>query len=181
MNWRGIAEFAAFQVVWIACALGAAAGSNAIGVAAAGALIGVHLCARYQVSPAAAKGVALTVLACGIIGLAAESLLAAAGLVRYAAPWPSPHVAPPWVVALWLAFGTTLAATASLLGGRLAIAAVVLGAVFGPLSYLAGAKLGAVTIVAPQWQGYGAIAIIWAVAYPLLLQVSRPLHRDAAG
>jgi hypothetical protein len=49
------------------------------------------------------------------------------------------------------------------LSGRYALAAV-LGAVAGPLSYLGGERLGAITVESPL-----AIGIEWAIATPLLV------------
>lgn len=178
MNWRVIAEFAGFQAVWLTCALGAAAGSNAPGVLAGLAFITVQLLRHPS------KSAILTMLASGVVGVLVESLLAGAGALRYAAAWPSPHLAPAWIVALWLAFGTTLATAARLLDPQSLPKAAMLGAVFGPLSYAAGAQLGALDIAAARWITFGAIAAAWAFAFPALLGLQRCLeagsgsHRD---
>lgn len=47
--------------------------------------------------------------------------------------------------------------------------AVAVGAVGGPLAYLAGARLGAVTLRPTEAGALVAIALEWAVALPLLL------------
>ena len=164
MRWRLIAEWVGFQLVWLMCALGAAQGWNAPGMIAA---------AMFIVAVLAMKGWPsseyLPILASGAVGLVAESTLVSTELVRFAAPWPSPQLAPAWIVALWLAFGATLSTMASLLGQYLVIKASVIGFVAGPLAYWAGARLGAIELTGPAPLTYLAIALIWAVALPSLL------------
>lgn len=174
MNWRVIAEFAGFQAVWLACAMGAAHGSSVPGLLAASTFIAVQL-TRHRSRP-----VFLTMLASGIGGAFIESLLAGTGLVRYAASWPSPNLAPLWIIALWLAFGTTLATTANLLQQHTLPRAAVLGGVFGPLSYAAGAKLGALDIAAASWVTFGVIAGAWALSFPSLVALQRWLQSESA-
>ena len=53
-------------------------------------------------------------------------------------------LAPYWIVALWMLFATTLNVTFRWLQPRPALAAA-LGAVFGPVSYIAGAAVGVIT------------------------------------
>ena len=163
-RWRPIAEWAGFQVVWLACALGAAHGRNAPGVLAAALFIGA-----VQVTNRSRASEVLTILACGAAGLVTESALMATELIRFAAPWPSAQLAPAWIVALWLAFGATMPAMASLLGHRLGIKASITGFVAGPLAYWAGERLGALEIVGSAPLTYLAIALIWAVVLPSLL------------
>lgn len=69
---------------------------------------------------------------------------------------------------LWLNFAMTLGASLSWLRGRYS-AAALLGAAGGPVSYYAGARLGAIT-VAPG--GLWAIALEWLLATPLLVLIS---------
>ena len=57
--------------------------------------------------------------------------------------------------------------------GRWALAALM-GAVGGPLSYLAGSRLGAMSFEEPV-SALLALAVIWAVAMPLLMLLSTRL------
>jgi Protein of unknown function (DUF2878) len=113
----------------------------------------------------------MPLLMAGIVGLIAESSLVAADLVRYSASWPMDAVAPAWIVALWLAFGTTLESTRRLLGTHPFVKSTLLGLLFGPLTYLAGERLGALAFTQPQWQGHLAVAALWGLAYPGLMKV----------
>lgn len=109
------------------------------------------------------------VLAAAALGFVAESLLLANGLMRYSAPWPTDVLAPAWMVALWAAFGTTIETTRRLLGARPLSKSALLGAVFGPLAYLAGERLGALVFPGGAWPSVLAVAVIWALALPALV------------
>ena len=51
--------------------------------------------------------------------------------------------------------------------------AMIAGALLGPLSYLAGARLGALSLGDPMYVSLLAVAGVWAVAMPLLLWIWR--------
>jgi hypothetical protein len=167
---RNLAEFAGFQAVWLACAFGAAAGLAWPGIAAAAVYLAAQLATAGN-----ARATGAAVLASGAVGLALESVFAASGLVHYAAPWPGTHLAPAWMIALWLAFGASLGVTSRLLGERATLKAALLGAIGGPLAYYAGARIGALTPGEPAWIAYGAIACAWAVVFSGLIALFRRL------
>jgi hypothetical protein len=157
-----------FQIVWFSCAVGAAQGRSWPGILATVLLVALHLTTASHW-----KSAALTVLAAGALGFFAETLLVVTGLVRYSASWPTPMLAPAWIVALWLAFGATLEPTRRLLGPNALVTAIFLGSVLGPLSYFAGERLGALALAPPPWLSYLAVAMIWALALPALMTVER--------
>ena len=68
---------------------------------------------------------------------------------------------------MWAVFSTTLNSSLKWLKGRLGLA-LGLGAVFGPLAYLAGEELGAIRLEAPML-AIIVLAAIWAVSLPLLV------------
>jgi len=172
VNRRQVAELAGFQIVWLGCALGAAYGSSAPGIIAAGMFVSAQL--WLQGSRRAVIGPAL---ASGVAGLVAETAANAAGLLSYSAHWPYDGLAPAWMVALWLAFGSTIPTTAALLGKRPIIKAAVLGALFGPLAYAAGARLGALQMTEPVWIPAAAIACTWALVFPALVAFAQSAGR----
>jgi Protein of unknown function (DUF2878) len=114
---------------------------------------------------------------CGSVGFLLESVLVATGALRYGAPWPSELVAPLWIVALWLAFATTISTTHRALGQHPMAAAAALGAVMGPLTYIAGERLGALTLVEPRLTGLSLIALFWGAALPALLAAGQIIDR----
>lgn len=170
MAWRAIAEWIGFQVVWLACALGAARGLQWPGVTASIVFITAVLAGRGW--PRAEIG---AILASGAFGALAESLMIASGFVTYAASAPGWPIAPFWMIALWLAFGATLPALDAVVGQPLSLRAVLLGGLAGPLAYLAGARLEALTFQGAVWPALLVFAAVWAVALPLLLHVRRRL------
>ena len=162
-----------FQIVWLSCAFGAARGQSSPGIVAAAILVAWHIASAPQWRPAT-----ITVFAAGTIGFIAESLLVATGLLRYSAACPTESHAPAWIVALWFAFGTTLETTRRLLGSHPLAKSTLLGLSLGPLSYLAGERLGALAFPEPLWPSYLAAAMVWCVAYPGLLALERTLTQD---
>ncbi len=157
-------KFALFQGVWLACALGAAADSALPGTLAAMVLLALHLATATRMGPAVGA-----VLAAAILGLILETLFLRLKVLGFSAPWPLDGLAPVWIVALWASFAATSDSAFKVLGRAPYLKAALAGAIAGPLSYLAGEKLGALVIQAPRWQGFCVLAAAWAVAYPLLL------------
>jgi hypothetical protein len=164
---RGLVNFALAEVGWFAAVAGAAAGRPWLGPFVAVGVIAVHLIvARGR------AGEWLLLVVSGLVGLVLDGLLKATGVIAYAADLaPAPWLAPVWIVALWLLFATMLNESLAWLQGRPALAAV-LGAIFGPLSYLAGARLGAARFPRSTAVAMVALALIWGVALPLLLRVA---------
>lgn len=169
-----IIRFVLFQCVWLCCAFGAVWEMPIVGVATALAFVGA--CVLRDAFPARAMLLQALVAAIGFLG---ESALVASGVLSYASPWPSRDVAPAWIVALWMAFGTTLRDTSVLLGTRAKSLAGVLGLLLAPVSYLGAERMGAVTFEKPILQAWLAIAVLWAIAYPTLLALDERIQRRA--
>lgn len=161
-------EAVAYQSVWFACVIGAGRGLWWPGVAAALPL------AAWQVASSSRPAATATLGAAGLaVGLAVEGSLSASGLLAHAASpagWVGP---PPWILALWTVFAMTLHRSFSFLRER-AWLACALGAVGGPLAYLAAARgWDAVRFADPLAASLGALAFGWALALPLLAFVAR--------
>lgn len=176
MTRPAVLKLIVFQIVWLSCAIGAAHGWPWLGIGSAVALVAWHLTSAPHWRPAA-----MTVLATGTLGLIAESLLVATGLLRYSSAFPTERFAPAWIVALWLAFGTTLETTRRLLGSHPLAKATLLGLLVGPLSYLAGERLGALAFSETALASCLATATVWAIAYPALLALERRLTEAHLG
>lgn len=169
MRWS--INLASVNVCWFACILGAAAARPWLGPLAVAAHLALHL----ALAPRRGIEVVLVVVSGGL-GYLADSALVLAGLLHFPEAAQLGGPSPVWMVALWLNFATALNLTLSGLKGRLATAALV-GALGGPLSYFAGARLGAVELE-------GALALLavgveWLVALPLLLLLARRLTEVA--
>jgi hypothetical protein len=160
-------NYAGFQLGWFACVGGAARGRPWIGPAVAAALVALHAAA----SPAPARELR-RLAAVGAFGAALESAAIAAGVYGYAGGWPVWWLAPAWIVALWVLLGATFESSLGWLDGRPWLAALF-GAVGSPLSFSAGARMGAASFIAPPRVALAALAVIWAAALPLAFAVSR--------
>jgi hypothetical protein len=141
--------FVLFQIAWLGCVLGAAAGRPWLGAAVAAATLAVYFRRRGRAEP---------VVAAGVVGTAGDFALAESGLVAYSGGLV-------WIGALWLAFGMLLDAPLRWLHGRLGLAAV-LSAVGGGLAYVGGERLGAIDL---RPGGLVAVCIVYALVVPALL------------
>jgi len=136
-----------FQLGWFACVLGAARGRLWLGPVVAGALLLMHLA-----STPAREG--RLILLAGLFGFAVDTSQASVGLFAFTGTSAAPWLCPPWMIALWMLFASTLNGSMSWLAGRYGIGAV-LGAICGPASYLAGARLGDLAKVGPFLLAFG--------------------------
>ena len=161
-----LAVFVAFELAWFACVLGAAHGWPRSGVAVA--LIVIALCVGLGDKPAVD---ARLIAAALLIGVVWDSSMAQLAWIAYAEPGPLPGIAPGWILALWALFAIVLREPLRWLHARLPLAAL-LGALGGPLSYAAAARLGAVRLIEPAI-ALTALAFGWAVITPLLLVLAR--------
>ncbi|MCB1690327.1 MAG: DUF2878 domain-containing protein [Halioglobus sp.] len=82
-----------------------------------------------------------------------------------------PALPPLWLTCLWPVLATTLMHAFSGLQNRYLLAAL-LGGVGGAASFVAGTRLTSVEFDSPFW-GPVIIAVLWAVVFPLLLQLPR--------
>ena len=158
-------NFIAFQLGWFACVLGGAYGWPWAGTGLAMIIVALHLARAQDPAPE----LALIALA-ALLGAAFDSLLVTLGWLSYASGTLVQGTAPHLMVALWMLFATTLNVTLRWLKGRWALGAM-LGAVAGPLAYLAGHKLGALEFVNPP-NGLIALAVGWGLLMPALIALS---------
>jgi Protein of unknown function (DUF2878) len=156
-----ILNFGLFHCGWLLCVVGAARGHLWLGPAFAAAFLALHL--RVVSTPTTE---ARLIAAAGLFGFTIDTLLASGGVYAFAGTSVMPWLSPPWMVALWMIFATTLNTSMAWLVGRPLLAAM-LGAIFGPASYVTGARLGAIEMGASG--GLAVIAIVWAIAMPTLL------------
>ena len=109
------------------------------------------------------------------IGLVIDTLFIQAGLLSFDMNLPWPGVAPFWILILWANFALILNNGLGWLQGRLKTAAL-LGFFGGPLSYLAGIKLGAGELRVTQVKALLILGLCWAIVTPLLLFIARELR-----
>lgn len=153
------------QTGWFACVLGAAWGRGTAGAALALALTALHLVLAQR------PGRELPVLAAAaVLGLTVDSLHAGFGVLAFNGHEPG-TLAPLWIVALWVQFGTVLHFCMRWLSKRYLLASG-LGLVGGPMSFLAGERLGAATFGEPRTVSLIVLGLTWSVALPLLVAIA---------
>lgn len=158
-------NFLTFQVGWFSSVIGAAQQMPWLGPLAALLALALHFYhARRPVQEL------VLILSCAVIGAAFDSLLVASRWVEYSSGLFSESLAPYWIITMWMLFATTLNVSLRWLRGRDALAAVF-GLVGGPVTYLAGQKLGGITLI-DETAALTALALGWAVIMPLLLRLS---------
>ena len=162
---RQLANFAVFEAAWFACVLGAAHGQPAWGTAAVLAALAWHV--GVSARPAAELALAALLAA---IGLVAESFVVSQGNVAYPSGQPVAWLAPYWMVALWAEFAMAPNVTLRWLKGR-PVLALVLGAVFGPLSFAGGVRLGGARFI-DEPAALATLAVMWAALMPLVMWLS---------
>ena len=160
-----VTNLLAFGIGWFACVVGAANGTPSYGIAVAAMLLALNILVAED--PIREARIIVTV---GALGFVIDTMLASAGIFVFDPRTSNPSwLCPIWLVAIWMMFASTLTASLAWLAARGVIAAIV-GAVAGPFSYFAAAKMGAIAIpgrVAPR---VAILAIVWAVVLPGLLR-----------
>jgi len=154
-------NYVTFQIGWLACVLSAAHGRPLLGLLVAILILGLHL----ALAPRLRQEIKM-LLVCATIGSIFDSLLLATGWVSYPNGEWIPGVAPYWIVAMWFLFCATLNLSMGWLKGKLVLAAVM-GALGGPLSYIAGQNLNAIRLENPE-AALIAVAIAWTFMMPVL-------------
>lgn len=160
---------AVFQIGWFACVLGAAADMSLLGSGIAVLLIAIHL------SKVANPRAELYLVAVAIvIGFFWESLLLSQQWLAYAGSTTGSILAPYWLVVMWALFAITINVSMAWMKNRWFLA-VVMGAVFGPMAFIAGEKLGAVEFLDNQ-RALIALSCGWAVLMPLILWLADKIN-----
>jgi hypothetical protein len=159
-----------FQITWFSCVVGAAQGYPWLGPVVFIPILLIHV---YAAGERRWMELTLIVIA-GLLGTLIDSLYVMTGLLHYAASPPEAWLAPPWIGVMWMAFAMTFNESLVWLR-RHYLAALILGAVGGPLAYWAGAGLGGLQWLRPPATAYAVLACVWALALPLLFWINEKL------
>lgn len=169
---RIILNLVVFQIAWLACVLGGAHGLPWLGVGVVAVVAALHL----RLASAPAREALLLVLV-GLLGGLWDGLLMRYGFLEYPSGVILPWLAPVWIIAMWVAFATTLNVSLGWLKGRWYLA-TLLGAIGGPLAFYGGYKLGAVAFP-DTFVAMVVLAGGWSFLMPLVLWMARRF--DGAG
>lgn len=154
-------NYVLFQLGWLACVWGAAAGYPWLSIAAILPAVILHLAWAYK------PLVELRLLAlCAAIGIVFDAGLLATSWVAFPNGNWIPGLAPYWMMILWIFLGTTLNLSMAWMKGR-HLLAFLLGAIGGPLAYLAGERLGGIELLNTT-ASMAALSVGWGIIMPLL-------------
>lgn len=163
-----IINFVLFQLAWFANVIGAANEMPWFGVFVTFAILCWHFLKTHQ------PKVELLLLTFALmIGACFDQLMLVSTLVQYESHGWSDAVVPVWILALWLAFASTLNWSLAWMQGRYLIG-MLFGAAGGPMAYFAADNLGAVSIHSNT--SYIALGMGWAIITPVLLYLSTHLN-----
>jgi hypothetical protein len=160
-------NYGLYQIGWFACVLGGAWQRPWTGFVIAMILVGVHLALSVERS----LEVRLVVLATAV-GVVAEMMQIAAGTYRFASGTVTDALPPLWLLAMWAQFATTFRFSLRSVLTR-PVPAMVFGAAGGPVAFLAGERLGAVTLFLPLAYGLLRLSVSWAIALAVFSAVVR--------
>jgi hypothetical protein len=152
-----------YEAGWFACVLAAASGRPALALAAVLLSAAAHLLLVVD----RPRELALMMIA-AVVGVIVDSATVRLGVLRFASPHGPEGFAPVWVVGMWAQFAILFHFCLDWLSGRYWLS-VLLGAVGGPLSFVAGARIGAVDVLPPVGRSLAILAVFWALALPTLL------------
>lgn len=163
------------QAGWFGVVLAAARGMPALAALVACAGVAAHLVLMPHGVRRTELRIVLAVMAVGALW---DSALAASGVIRYPNGQWSAYLAPYWLVGLWALFATTLNVSMRWMHGRW-LMAILFGGMGGPLSFWAGARLGAAHFPDPVL-ALVLIGLGWAVLMPLLVRITMALDAPRA-
>jgi len=157
-----------FQIEWWICIASAGHTLEIQALLLGCGLVFLHLMLSRR--RAADIQLALVVL---ILGMATDSLLQYFGVVSFYG-WSLGPLSPFWLWLVWIFFSFTLNSSLSFLKKRTWVVCALAGFLFGPISYLAGVKLGA----AEFDNSFGhlmALACSWMLVLPVLFILNKKL------
>lgn len=169
-------NYVLYQTGWFACILGAAWHRPMTGFGIAVLLTAVHV---WRAEDRAAES--RLILLALTLGVAVEGLQVWNGTyAQFTSGSVMAWMAPPWLLAMWAQFATTFRFS---MRGVMAHPwrAMVFGLVGGPIAFLAGERLGAVTLARPLVPALLQLAIAWGVALYLCARVTRAIAPAHAG
>jgi len=161
-----------FYIIWWGCILGIQYSYNYLGPILT-IIVGIfHLNIITDF-----KKEAKLILAVGLLGLIVESFHLHSNLLDYNGYIFTNSLFPPlWILCMWLGFAGTLNYSMFWMKGRW-ILMIICGAIFGPMSYLAGVKLGVLNLNFSYMLSIIVIGITWGLSIPIMYYMNREIYK----
>ena len=166
-----IINFVLFQAGWFIGVLGASYNQTYLALTLSTVILLVH----FALIKNRVLELKLIIIA-GLIGLLFDGALLNFDLIIYNDPGLPYPFTPILIVMLWMFFAMTLNHSLAWLSQKIYIS-ILFGALGGPLAYIAGEKLGAITLLSAN--SIITLSIGWAFITPILLVIANKLNRNA--
>ena len=167
---KNIFNILGFQISWWACVIGVKNGQPYIGPLFMAIFILIHFF-YFKANLLEIRLIAFFAL----IGTSIDTAFAYSGLLSYNGLYSQNLLlAPLWITAMWCGFCATVNHSLSWLKDR-AIASFLMGAVFGPLSYIAGEKFNAISFHSSMLVINITLAIVWGISIFLIFFLNKRL------
>ena len=161
-----------FQSAWWLTVLGIVMGYPFLGPL----VMTLYLVADH-VSLTKTKAETLLILSAMAAGTIVDTIFKATGFLDYAGGYALvPFLAPLWITTMWGGFAATLNHSLGWLKSR-PVLGFIMGAIFGPLSYMAGAKFDAIVFNQGLPMTIFVLGIFWGLAIPGLVKLHTILVR----
>jgi hypothetical protein len=161
-----------FQAGWWACITSVARGLEVEAIVFCLCLIGVHL--RFSKSTRLEVKIGLVAL---LLGILLDSGLQYFSVIDFYG-WALGPLSPFWIWTLWVMFALTLNSSLAFLKKQSLIISACLGLIFGPMTYYAGAELGAADLDA-SISHFLSLGVAWMLAMPLMVFIAQQLSLTA--
>tara|TARA_B100000945_G_C20390541_1_gene601983 strand:+ start:637 stop:1227 length:591 start_codon:yes stop_codon:yes gene_type:complete len=164
-----------FKICWWACVLGAISNQKYLGPILVLIYLFIHL---YAISSNARISEVYLLIFAGLFGTVTDSTLLNLNILSYQGLYEKfNYIAPLWITAMWVGFTATLNHAFNNIMSRYYIQ-FILGLIAGPVAYITGNNLGAITFSAVYDRNtiIIIIAIVWGFSFPILCWVSNILR-----
>ncbi len=153
----------ALNGLWLTCVFGALWGMPWLGPAVA-----LPWLVGFVSRQASARSAVVLLSAAAAFGIAADQVLIRIGGLEYQGVSDGALFGPPWTVALWMVFATTVSVSLGWLRGHIG-ATAALGIVGGLGAYAGGRRLGVASFDWADPATLLALVVVWGVGVPFLL------------
>ncbi len=160
MTRPAVVNYALYQAGWFACVLGAAWGHPWLGSA-----LGVLPLAAHVALVVRRRDAVVLALATAAIGIVVDGTQIALGTLRFDVGTVVSWLPPPWLVLVWAQFAMTFHFGLAWMKRR-PRGAALFGVLGGPLAFVAGQRLGVVTLHPALWPSLASLAVTWGIAMP---------------
>lgn len=165
-----IIYYALFYICWLICVQQAAIGNGFIGPTLIGIVALFHIWYTKD-----SRQEVLFIMIISVAGTLIDTVYMNIGVMRFNSLYQNfPNIAPLWITSLYTLFAAGFTQSFGWLKERW-WTMIFVGAIGGPLSYLAAMKVGAGEFLVPIWIGVSILAIVWASIFPLCFYLFKSL------